>query len=164
LALQSQQTITLAKSDKIDSINLRVTHEIVKLLEERITIKATLYLRLKSSIDQKSLIKKLERVSKDIQPIKAKTRILVQNSYKNYLDSFNICQVVYYNDEGRFYLFELFFLKGDVSSKIVDIFIKDLLVLKKERDLLREFRRKNPNTSQPPLQLPPGIYVKEKNL
>lgn len=102
-------------------------------------------------------------MAKDIQQIKGKTQKLIQTSFKNYKDSFNIAQVIYYNKEGRFYLFELFFLKGDPNSKVVDIFLKDPVALEKKRNEINEFKKKNPSIPQPPDDLPPGVYIKERN-
>ncbi len=162
-SLSAQLIIEVDKSDPIDTVNLSITKNVTSLLEQQQIHKAITYFRFKSEVDRKTATKQLERLSKDIQPIKAKTKVLYQTSYKNYKDSFNIDQVIYYNEEGRFYLFELFFLKGDASSKIVDIFVKDPTVLEKKRKQVNEFRKKNPNIPQPPQTLPPGVYIKERN-
>ena len=162
-SLCAQLRISGDKPDPIDTINLNVSKNVTSLLEQQKIDKAIAYFKFKSETDRKTITRQLEKLSKDIQLIKAKTKVLFQTSYKNYKDSFNIDQVIYYNEQGRFCLFELFFLKGDASSKIVDVFIKDPSALEKKRQELREFRKKNPNIPQPPQSLPPGVYIKESN-
>jgi len=162
-SLLAQLGINVDKPDPIDTINLNVTKNVTNLLEQQKVNKAIAYFKFKSEKDREITTKQLEKLSKDIQPIKLKTKVLFQTSYRNYKDSFNIDQVIYYNEEGRFYLFELFFLKGDASSKIMDIFIKDPTALEKKRKEISEFRKKNPDIPQPPQSLPPGVYIKERN-
>ncbi|MEJ8817047.1 hypothetical protein [Lacibacter sp. H407] len=162
-SLSAQLRIGVDKPDPIDTVNLSVTKNVTSFLEQQKVHKAIAYFTFISETDRKAKTKQLEKLSKDIKKIKVKTKVLFQTSYKNYKDSFNIDQVIYYNEDGRFYLFELFFLKGDVSSKIVDIFIKDPTALEKKRKEINQFRKKNPNIPQPPQNLPPGVYIKERN-
>jgi hypothetical protein len=162
-SLLAQLRINLEKPDPNDTINLKMTKNVANLLEQKKVNKAIAYFKFRSEKDQEIIIKQLGKLSKDIQLIKLKTKVLFQTSYKNYKDSFNIDQVIYYNENGRFCLFELFFLKDDASSKVVGIFIKDPVVLKEKRKEISEFRKKNPDIPQPPESLPPGIYIKERN-
>jgi hypothetical protein len=157
------QPVKVDLPDKIDTINLNVTKSIAGLLEQQKVNKAIAYFKFRSEKDRKAITSQLEKIAKDIQPIKQKTKVLFQTSFRNYKDSFNIDQVIYFNEEGRYYLFELFFLKGDASSKVVDLFLKDPAVLEKNRKTTSELKKKNPGIPQPPQSLPPGVYIKEIN-
>jgi hypothetical protein len=156
----AQLRINAGKPDPMDSINLNVTRKVAALLEEQKVNKAISYFNFQTDAARKNITKQLGKISKDLQPIKAKAKVLFYNSYKNYKDSFNIDQVIYYNDEGRFYLFELFFLKADASSKVVNVFVKDPIALEKKRKEISEFKKKNPNISQPPQLFNIGANVK----
>lgn len=162
-AVTAQLKVTVVNPDPLDSVNLSVTRKIVNLLEQQKVTRAAAYFKFKSESDRKNITKQLKKLSGHIRAVKAKTKTRIQTSFKNYKDSFNIDQVVYYNKEGRFYLFELFFLKNDTHSKVVDIFIKDLAALERERIEISEFRKKNPDIPLPPSYLPPGLYMKERN-
>ena len=155
--------LEISKPTSLDSLNISVSKKIMVLLEQQRVQTAISFFRFKSKFDSTKIYKQLKKASKDIQVFKTKTNRLVQTSFKDYDDSLNIEQVLYYNNEGRFYLYELFFLKDDNSSKVVDLFVKDPAVLAKVRRKIAEFKRKNPDIPQPPESLPPGIYIKEHN-
>ncbi len=161
--LSAQIRVNVQQSDFIESKNLNVARQVAAFLEQQKVEKTISFFRFKSGLERKARAKQLQKLSKDIQPIKANTKLLVQTSYKNFKDSFNIVRIVYYNDQGRFCLFELFFLNKDISSKVVDVFIKDPIALEKKRKEISAFKKKNPNVSLPPESLPPGVYMKENN-
>src|ERR1700704_2077136 len=121
--------LNINKPTRLDSLNINVSKKIMALLEQQKVQTALSFFTFRSKSDGNNIFKQLRKASKDIQVFKTKTSRLVQTSFKNYNGSFNIDQVIYYNSKGQFYLYELFFLKDDNSSRVVDLFVKDPAVL-----------------------------------
>ena len=163
LGVKAQLKIDVGNPDPADSVNLDITRKVVALLEQQNISKAISYFKFRTDEERKNMVNQLKEISKDLQLLKPNTKVFFQTSYKNYKDSFNINQAIFYNDEGRYYLFELFFSKADTSSKVVNVFVKDPALLEKKRNELAEFRKKNPGVPLPPQSLPPGVYKKENN-
>ena len=158
----AQERFYPQKSDAIDSFNQNVTAKIIQLLKEKNPNEATAYFRFGSDDQKRMITSQLKKISIELQPIKAKTKELLQTSFKDYKDSFNMSQVIFYNnEEGPFYLIEFFFLKNDSSFKVVNIWVKDPAALAKKRKELTEYKKKNPGLHPPPQHLPPGVFMKE---
>jgi len=160
----SAQPMQMPKLDGLDSMNLSVTNKVFALLEQKKVNDALKYFEFKDASHKNSISAHLGKISNDLQLIKSTAKFAAQRSYKNYSDSFNIDRIAYYDNYGYFYLFELFYLKNDSFSKVVDIFIKDPIGLAKSRQKEIDFRKKNTDAPPPPpLTLPPGLWFKERN-
>lgn len=146
-----------------DSVLISNTVVLKKLLEEKKTKNAMRFFYYGSIADSLKTLAQLKKIANEIEGIRSKTKSIQQITYKQYKNRFTIVTVLYYNNEGRFYLYELFYEADGLSKKVQDIFIKDPIVLSREREKHKAAKKENPNLVFPPHLNPPGIYIKESN-
>jgi hypothetical protein len=151
------------QGESIDTLNVRTSRRVLNLLSVGKAEKAFQLFNIQGRVAQKEIRKELERVSNDIRKINSKTESLVQVSYRNYKDSFNINRVLLFNRDGQYYLFELFYQAGDRSSYVVGLFVKDPAALARKRKQVADFRKGSPDLPMPPQSLPPRVYITESN-